>query len=455
MATAPPSVALTKRSFDASLMPPPPSPKRIKRPAKVLDEDEYTDALSHIIARDFFPGLLETESQQEYIDALESKDSAWIAAAGKRLRETTTPRPGGRILRGRRGTNFATPTGSTVKTTPRAWSGETPNVVTTASNDFQTPEQSSVNVNMSLGAFQEKYTSEDNESFYKLLDKQNTKRSEKYAWMWAGNKIPAARQIAHRHRERLLADQRSNEAAANGKELVKAEPVDSRQAMPDTWISQPRNAFMFAPDSVEDYAQTVAQKKEGTSMAPPRAISHDNTRVQRDSLSQQHTRPSSPTLSAAKDAIAGRPRPTQSEASFTGASTPTVNGYSFVDSEETDSHYEPPVLSSDEKTSNPFKLGEGSKREALHHRMVDNISKSKRLLPNKREQNLKYTDTPKFMSSPRIEKKGGLTPAAERLLGKVGGARITGTPSGLWDAKSKTPRMSSLRNMVTPKTQKR
>jgi protein DGCR14 len=32
---------------------------------------------------------------------------------------------------------------------------------------------------MSLSAFQAKYTSEDNESFYRLLDKQNQKKADK------------------------------------------------------------------------------------------------------------------------------------------------------------------------------------------------------------------------------------------------------------------------------------
>ncbi|KLJ09070.1 hypothetical protein EMPG_15506 [Blastomyces silverae] len=49
---------------------------------------------------------------------------------------------------------------------------------------------------MSLSMFQTKYTSEDNESFYKVLDRQNVKKRQKYAWMWNGNKILAPRQIA-------------------------------------------------------------------------------------------------------------------------------------------------------------------------------------------------------------------------------------------------------------------
>ena len=84
-------MALVRKRTDNELMPPPPAPKRIKRPKRVLDEDTYTNALSQIIARDFFPGLLESETQQEYLDALESKDDEWIFSASRRLQHVMTP----------------------------------------------------------------------------------------------------------------------------------------------------------------------------------------------------------------------------------------------------------------------------------------------------------------------------------------------------------------------------
>ena len=67
-------MSLAKRSADTALMPPPPLTKRIKRPPKVLDEDVYSEAMSHIIARDFFPGLQESQAQQDFMDALDNGD---------------------------------------------------------------------------------------------------------------------------------------------------------------------------------------------------------------------------------------------------------------------------------------------------------------------------------------------------------------------------------------------
>lgn len=442
-------------------MPPPPPPTRIKRPAKVLDEDAYTDALSHIIARDFFPGLLETESKQKYLDALASGDHLRIDSAGRNLKDVMTPGPDGRRLRGRRGTCLAsTPNLGNGKggETPQAgaWQGETPGSVmsmsTTASTDSQAEKP---DTNMSLSAFQTKYTSEDNESFYKLLDKQNLKKREKYAWMRAGNKIPAARQIAHRKRERLLADKANEEATENGgRQLAIVESTDKRQAMPDTWKSRPNNNFMFEPTSVEDEMQTVAQKKQEDSLAAPKRVVYDNTRIAppNSSSAEEETEE---TASAIRDAIAGKPRH-PSESSFNGASTPRVNGFAFVD----DRDPSPPpaqirqsdslLLGSGDSTPNPFKLHESSKREALHHRMVDKVSKSKRAATPKRATEM--TQTPKFMSSPIMKRKGDLTPAGQTLRGKLGGwAR---TPRGLWES-SGTPKElrkgTKLRNGWTPK----
>ena len=450
MASTSPSKALTKRSLDNSLMPLPPPPKRIKRPAKVLDEDDYTDALSHIIARDFFPGLLEIESKEDYLNALDSRDHEWIAAAGRKLTEVMTPGPDGRRLRGRRGTSMTPVSGLFGRggETPKAWQGETPVTTVSRTESIATTQSNrpEVDTNMSLSAFQQKYTSEDNESFYKLLDKQNTKRADRYAWMWAGNKIPAARQIAHRKRERILAANRASQSSENGKELAFLGAPDSRKAMPDSWPSRPDNPFMFAPGSIEDTMQTVAQKNEETSRAPRRAVVYENTRIVAASTATSSADiPPSPSLSAVKDAIAGRPRPSASESSFSGGSTPRVNGYAFVDSEpEPAPSLESPssLLGSGDNAPSPFKLHESSKREALHHRMVDKFAKGKRAASGKREGALK-TPVPRFASSPRVA-KGGMTPAAQNLMSKIGGTGATP-----W--KGKAPRMSGLRESWTPK----
>ncbi|KAI3323163.1 nuclear protein DGCR14 [Xylariaceae sp. AK1471] len=443
------STALVRKRDDLELMPPPPPPKRIKRPKKVIDEDSYTDALSQIIARDFFPGLLESETQQEYLDALDSKDPAWISSASRRLQHVMTP---GR-KRARRGTSLA-PAAS--QTTPRGFVGDTPVSVTAESSastslyDDETPE---IDTNMSLSAFQSRYTSEDNESFYKLLDKQNSKRAEKYAWLWAGNKLPSKMQLAQKQVETKLLESGSESLEDDGfgkKDRLAIKDRDDRPAQPDTWKAAPHNALMFAPDGVEDNLETQIQVAEAASRAPSKAVNYQNTRLPVPQISDEESIPPSPSLSAIRDAIAGRRRPgsVMTSTAAGGSETPRVNGYAFVDDEEPEPELQAVSkinLGPGDATPNPFVIKQQSRREALHHRMVDRISESKRESSKLGATGkVDKTPVPKFPSSPRVT-AGGLTPAAQRLWSKIGGsAGITPrTPFG----QSTPARKSKLKQM--------
>ncbi|KAK1083705.1 hypothetical protein LTR33_003098 [Friedmanniomyces endolithicus] len=472
------STALTKRSSDTLLMPPPPLPKRQKRPPNVLDEDVYSDALSHIVARDFFPGLLESEAQQEYLSALDSNNNDWIREAGRKLTQVMTPGPEGRR---RRNTSF-TPRRSVTAdggVTPRTYVGATPrNFVgatplrtpgTEAADDHFAPERKpEVGVNMSLGAFQAKYTSEDNESFNGLLDKQNTVRAAKYAFFHNGNKIPSARQIAHRAREQKLLESGGNNTGstalittnAAGEERLALAPgrpsqdLDARPASVDSFPNTegPRNHFMFGPDSVEDHTVTRAQAAEAASLAPPKSVTYAATRFQTGSeaASSSTAVPASPSLSAIDAAISRQqPKPTASEPGYTGAETPRVNGYAFVDEEPTPSELGIPVSDAEadaaereevmklfpdieEGGPHPFRIDERSKREDLLHRLVEKADVGRRKgggrLGQLRELGVTpgRTPTPRFKSAP-----GGrsvMTPAGRMLAAKLGtpGGRVCG-----------------------------
>ncbi|KAK2842910.1 hypothetical protein FQN49_005995 [Arthroderma sp. PD_2] len=467
---SPPSQAVAKRSSDTQLMPPPPPCKRIKRPPVALDEDDYTDALSHIVARDFFPGLLETQAQQDYLDALESKDKEWIATAGRRMAQVMTPGSQSKYAgtsmtphreRAASVSNMATPhrTPVTNKNTPRGWKGDTPKSCATPGSVASVPTSStnrgvsSKIRNMGLGAFQQKYTSEDNESFNKVLDKQNTKKREKYAWLWSGNKIPSARELVHKKREAKRLEAQAAPDGSKEKQLLKLSDTrigtDERPARPDGWKMKPENPLMFIPSSVEDDVETVQQKQEATSRMGEKQVLYHNTRIRpqiENDTDRQSTVPPSPSLSAVRDAIAGRPRPTDSEPGFTGGETPRVNGYAFVDEDEPEPSstghidedeeaYHLKLLESQASgsTPNPFKLKESGKRELLLHRMVERVAKN-----NRSEKAMNETKTPVLMfpSSPMIAfgksgdrssssktpmmSKAALTPAAQRLWAQVG-----------------------------------
>ncbi|CAK7217906.1 hypothetical protein SBRCBS47491_003323 [Sporothrix bragantina] len=456
------SSALVRKRTDTELMPPPPPAKRIQRPKTVLDEDSYTDGLSKIIARDFFPGLLESETQNEYLNALESKDPAWINSAGKRLQEAMTP---GRRHRSRlQAPSLQSTLDGRLGATPQSFAGDTPasavSVSTTASAataSAKTATKTGPDLNVSLGAYQAKYTSEDNESFYKLLDKQNQKRAEKHAWLWNGNKLPSKMQLKQKEvQDRLLASGTGLVDNGHKKDRLAIQDREDRPAAPDTWKTAPKNALMFLPDSqIEGQGETVAQTRQAESLAAPKSIVYANTRLPGQSLLsvQQQERqkeknrrrsssvsnasiPPSPTLSAVRDAIAGKPRRIDADStagsmagSTMGSETPRVNGYAFVDDEEPEPVAETaPVINFGkvDGTPNPFQLQDKSRREGLHHRMVERIAQNKRTsarigMTGRASQ----TPVTPYPHSPRVS--GGLTPAGQRLWSNMtsGGSRTS------------------------------
>ncbi|KUJ20222.1 uncharacterized protein LY89DRAFT_612434 [Mollisia scopiformis] len=415
------TTALVRRSTDSELMPPP--PKRIKRPKNVIDEESYTEAISEIIARDFFPGLLEIETQQEYLDAVESKDAAWIANAGRRLQHVMTP---GRH-KGRRGTSLHTPLRAS--DTPRSFLGDTPmstvSDVTSSTNARAAPE---IDTNMSLDKFQSLYTSEDNESFYRLLDQQNQKRAEKYAWMWsANNKLPSKMMLKQKEVEtKLLMSRESLQDDGGEKDRLAIYDSLEKPARPDAWKSKLNNTLMFALESIEDSVETSAQRAQNVSKAEPKGVSYTNTRMPPVAVAQHiPSVPLSPSLSAVRDAIVGRKRASDLDSVQNGSETPRVNGYAFVDDDpEYEQNGATPIidLGKGEATKNPFVIKHQSKREDLHHRMVDKNAREKRsAFTSGFTGKVDSTPVPKFPSSPRIS-SGQLTPAAQRLWSKVGGS---------------------------------
>ena len=464
--------ALTKRSASTALMPPPPLPtKRQKRPLKVLEEDTYASAISHIITRDFFPGILESRAQAQYLEALESNDKDWIREAGRGLVGAMTPGREGSRRRSRRGTGFEN------TATPRGYVGSTPvrTPMTEAGEDHFAPEASSednVDVDMSLGAFQAKFTSEDNESFNALLDKQNQKRAGKYAFFQQGNKIPSARQIAYRaHGQKLLEGRLSEDSEGSGSTALittnaaegtirylntsggPSQNLDDRPASVEGFRNRqgPRNDFMFYPEGIEDALPTDAQAAETRSNAPPRAVTYGATRFSNPNTSgSEDTIPPSPSMSAIDAAIAGRPpKPTESEPGYSGAETPRVNGYAFVDADPTPTELGVPVSDEEadaaereaalrflpaahESGPNPFMLRERSKREDTLSRLVEKTDAGRRRerggggrLEQFRAAGVVSgrTPTPEFASGPKVGAGTGrdqMTPAARRLAERIG-----------------------------------
>ncbi|KAI1793891.1 nuclear protein DGCR14 [Ganoderma leucocontextum] len=333
----------------------------------VLDEDEYTEALSHIIARDFFPSLVHLDATNNYLDALQTQDPLLIQASVRRLEDLQTPVS-------RRGRPWQTPSQTPYAAGPM----DTPlRASRTERGEGEGPsKRPRLDIDLSLDVFQARYTSEDNSSFTQILENENKRRKEKYGWAWeAQRRVEAQRDRMLEGRERLLIEAPSGtgvkekfrieapmpaglieagpaEAPAVYEDdedevedlidgtyvaplapeqnkdmstaLVKVEKrkdpdgdavdvmvpkKDTRPAGVDGWKFKARNALMFPPDAdVAPYNSSSANAAEG-SKGPPKVIKHGNTRFpgQDDRADHSLSAPPSPTRSRIDAAIAGTP----------------------------------------------------------------------------------------------------------------------------------------------------
>ncbi|KAG8864035.1 hypothetical protein FRB96_006908 [Tulasnella sp. 330] len=164
----------------------------------VLDEDDYTEGLGAIIARDFFPSLVHLDATNQYLSALESQDPSLINASVRRLSAlaSAAPTPTPRSRGGNGGvTPYVNYPSDTPLRTPRFDGLDQPPAAKRPKYDKS----------LTLDQFQARYTSEDNASFTEILDDENKKRKEKYAWAWnAQDRAGARRAKEVEGRERMM-----------------------------------------------------------------------------------------------------------------------------------------------------------------------------------------------------------------------------------------------------------
>lgn len=162
------------------------TPYKYKRPSNALEEDHYYASLQEIITRDYFPAVKEIQDKIDQMDG----DMKKLAK-------------------------------------------------------YQVMEDAS---NLSLSEFQEKYTSEDNSSFGKLIEKEMTKKRKTQKSMKAieGNKTHITKKLESKKQERLLTDKSFAEDQRN---LQKRGLKDNRPSTLDSWTHNDKNELMFPPDS--------------------------------------------------------------------------------------------------------------------------------------------------------------------------------------------------------------
>ncbi|KAK2461826.1 hypothetical protein APHAL10511_006289 [Amanita phalloides] len=447
-----------------------PLPERSLNRQIVLEEDEYTAALSQIIARDFFPSLVHLDATNNYLNALDSRDPHLIHASIRHLEDVAS-----------------TPLASTSRHHPYETPSQTPFGYDPSDTPLRTPrgeaptKRTKFDTSLALDKFQAKFTSEDNSSFTQILDDENRKRKEKYGWAWqAQQRVEAQRNRTIEAREKMLIEPppvtgvrerftieaprpaalltdgseiaKPTENDEKGKEMVLHTDVeeatdvlaprkDTRPAGVDGWKFKVRNSLMFAPDA----DQSPYHPPSNEVKPDPKIIKYGNTRLP----GQEHSSSSSRGVSAP-------PSPTRSriDAAITGTlyrpKSPSNDNFKFVPSVPSPTLAElgpeavkqlmtwgtlgatPRVISKADDVrmpppSTPFRLQDVSSREAISHRLSSKASKSLRakagLLGLNQLGRTPGIATPSFHKgdmgppswTPR-KSQADLTPAAQRLL---------------------------------------
>ncbi|KAI5683210.1 hypothetical protein M9H77_04438 [Catharanthus roseus] len=188
--------------------------RKSKRP-KVLDEDTYVAAIEKIIERDFFPDIPKLRDRLDWLEAVRTGDPVQIRDAQLKIlerRRGANPVDSGTSLRTPGSTFFRnsvyTPFGedgvnnqSDVNKTPGA--ANNGNSYEIMGDDRGGGD---VDVALSLDEFFRRYTSEDNESFSKIIEKVNRKRKERYSYLLEGEKNGDTKLIEDGKRDSVATD---------------------------------------------------------------------------------------------------------------------------------------------------------------------------------------------------------------------------------------------------------
>ncbi|GAA0168649.1 hypothetical protein LIER_23319 [Lithospermum erythrorhizon] len=186
-----------------------------KKQSTVLDEDTYVAAIEKIIERDFFPDIPKLRDRLDWLEAVRSRDPLQIRDAQLKIleRRRAIKKPSSSS------SNLTTPVSAffrnSLSITPfsrfnegnsSSYGSYIDNKVDRGDGEGEGEGEDGVEGDLSLDEFFRRYTSEDNESFEKLIEKVNRKRKERYDYLLEGEKGGGVELIEDVKREKVETD---------------------------------------------------------------------------------------------------------------------------------------------------------------------------------------------------------------------------------------------------------
>jgi protein DGCR14 len=248
---------------DSETIPIPPKPKQV-----ILKEEDYVETIESILERDFFPDLPKLNNHLEWLEAVKNHDLKKMQEIQSRYHSKKSTSSLGGDEKPFETPNFAeTPINKKPKFDPTAamatstegstLSSTTPLITATpsthgiAASEVESKTQPNdpkklVIENMSLDSFLNKFTSEDDASFSKIMEEAHEKHKIRYPW--------------------LHESQPTQRLAFEG-------PDSERPAGFLTWGHTARNALMYHPEGLPP---TVEPEKVS---AETKKILPENTRL--------------------------------------------------------------------------------------------------------------------------------------------------------------------------------
>ncbi|XP_041675183.1 splicing factor ESS-2 homolog [Drosophila eugracilis] len=413
-----------------------------KNKPKILTEEKYIEEMSKIIQRDFFPDLEKLRAQNDFLDAEARRDFVQMAEIRQRYSLGRIPGMGRNVNRKNNQRNnafspatFETPVQASRSNTPLPNSRATDTPYSTTSSEKSAAEGGDTTSKLSLDAFLQNYTSEDNHSFQEIIETAEAKLRQKYA-------------VLYNH-EKLSAEQLQRALILPSIEKQFEEPDPLRKI--ETWNYTNMNSIMYVPDGVEYTEEERVQMAERK-----QSIQHNATRLP-DEVHHRETEEKK------LDAV---PATGANEST----STPKIRGFDLLRSPSPrPGEAFSPIMTWGEIDGTPFRLdggdtplrptqgpsfriNENSRRENIAIALAEKVSEKMR-----NQKQMALDTARRNIGSPLIrtnmERLASMSPAAQLLatgkLGLRGTPRLSHTPSPLSARKRKvTPGV--VRNTHTP-----